>query len=57
MPVVFIHKAIEPLRNIGGDVSLVTLPTYVGWDIPNDKQLFTTPDFQRRLARPQLTAA
>jgi hypothetical protein len=57
MPMIFTQEVIKSLRNIGGDVSLVALLTYIGWDIPDDKQLFTTPDFQHGFARLQFTAA
>jgi hypothetical protein len=42
---------------MSGDVSLIALLTDVGWDIPDDKQLFTTPDFQHGFARLQFAAA
>jgi hypothetical protein len=51
------QEVIKSLRNIGGDVSLAALLTYVGRDIPDDKQLFTPPDFQRGLARLQFATA
>jgi hypothetical protein len=53
MPLVLTKEVIKPLRNSGGDVRLVALLTYVSRYIPDDNQLFTTPDFQRGGAGPQ----
>jgi hypothetical protein len=57
MPLVLTKEVIKPLRNSGGDVRLVALLTYVSRNIPDDNQLFTTPDFQRGCIGPQFTAA
>jgi len=57
MPMILTQEVIKSFRNIGGDVSLVTLLTYVSRDISDDKQLFTTPDFQCGLAGLQFTTA
>jgi hypothetical protein len=51
------QEVIKSLGNVGGDVSLIALLTYVSRDIPDDQQLFTMPDFQRGLAGPQFTTA
>jgi len=48
---------IQSFRNIGREVSLVALLTYIGPDILEDKQLLPTPDFQRGLAGLQCPAA
>jgi len=57
MPMIFAQKMIKLFRNIGGDISLITLLTYISRDISDDKQLFTTPDFQHGFTRLQFTAA
>jgi len=57
MPMIFAQEMIKLFRNIGGDVSLIALLTYISRDISDDKQLFTTPDFQHGFTRPQFTAA
>jgi hypothetical protein len=55
MSVMFFQKVIKSLRDIGGDVSLMTLLTYISRDVPDHKQLLPTPDLQRGLTRLQLT--
>jgi hypothetical protein len=57
MPMILAQEMIKLFRNIGGDISLITLLTYISRDISDDKQLFTTPDFQRGFTRLQFTAA
>jgi len=57
MPMILAQKMIKLFRNIGRNISLITLLTYISRDISDDKQLFTTPDFQHSFARPQFTAA
>jgi len=57
MPMIFAQEMIKLFRNLGGDISLITLLTYISRDISDDKQLFTTPDFQHGFARLQFTAA
>ena len=57
MPMILAQEMIKLFRNIGGDISLITLLTYISRDISDDKQLFTTPDFQHGFTRPQFTAA
>jgi hypothetical protein len=57
MPMILAQKMIKLFRDIGGDISLITLLTYISRDISDDKQLFPTPDFQHGFTRPQFTAA
>jgi hypothetical protein len=57
MAMIFAQKMIKLFRNIGGDISLITLLAYISRDISDDKQLLTTPDFQHGFTRPQFTAA
>jgi hypothetical protein len=57
MPMILAQEMIKLFRNIGGDISLITLLTYISRDISDDKQLFTTPDFQHGFTRLQFTAA
>ena len=57
MPMILAQEMIKLFRNIGGDMSLITLLTYISRDISDDKQLLTTLDFQHAFTRPQFTAA
>jgi len=57
MPMMLAQEMIKLFRNIGGDISLITLLTYISRDISDDKQFFTTPDFQHGFTRLQFTAA
>jgi len=57
MAMILTQEVIQPLRNIGRKISFVALLTYIRRDIPDDEQLFTTPDFQSGLARLQFTTA
>jgi hypothetical protein len=57
MLMILAQKMIKLFRNIGGDISLITVLTYISRDISDDKRLFTTPDFQHGFTRLQFTAA
>jgi len=57
MPMILVQEVINLFRNVGGEVSLVTLLAHIGRDIPDDEQLFPAPDFQHRFTGFQFTAA
>ena len=57
MLVILSQELIQSLGHRDRDVGLTALLTNIGRDIPDDDQLFTTPDFQRGLARLQFPPA
>ena len=54
IPMILTQEVIKSLGNVGGDVRLIALLTYVGWDILDDQQFFTTPDFQNLARLPHI---